>query len=120
MSTLSSDLKHLSVFYQAIKAMIYRELQSKFGVSKYGWAITIFEPILHISFYLILFAIIKTINISNINSVYFLAIAIINNSIFMNVFLSSTNIIISNKPLFAFAQIKPFTMIIAKSILEFY
>lgn len=101
-----------------LKALMYRELFTRFGHSRYGFIIALLEPIMHVTFFIVLLGYFRAGNLAIPNPFYFVAIPIITFTLFSNIISASFTAINTNMPLFYFRQVTSFWIVIARAILE--
>ena len=110
----------LRIFFSVVKALLLREIQTRFGSQKLGYLWAVVEPMSTI----IVFAIIKELLHPNampgIDYPVFLASGFIAYFMFKNIVVRSMNSFSANKGLFVYKQVKPFDTIISRALLEFF
>ena len=108
----------LAIFTAVVKALFFRELQTRFGSKKLGYFWAIIDPASKI----IIFASIKTLIISKAGLGYdypvFLATSFLAYDLFANIAKKSMNAFEANQGLFGYKQVHPFDTIIVRYIVE--
>jgi capsular polysaccharide transport system permease protein len=109
----------ISVFKSVIKALVFREIKTRFGnkFSGYFWALL--EPIMHVVVLSTIFYIAGRSSVNHIPFAYFIGVSILGWLLFKNVFDKVSNGIISNKGFFSYKQVKIFDVMISRAIVEF-
>ena len=101
-----------------LKALLLRELKTRFGANKLGYFWVIGEPMLHIALMLLFFAFIKDKLLPEIPFSLFLISGLVPFFLFRNIVMKLIDGIKANKALFAYKPVKPIHVFIARAILE--
>lgn len=108
----------LAVMYASIRALILRELQTRFGRYRLGYVWVFLEPLLTIGMLVLLFATIRQRMAPGIEYEVFLINGIIPFFMFRTGVMLGTSAVESNKGLFSYRSVKPIDALIARNILE--
>ena len=110
----------LKIFFSVVKALLLREIQTRFGSQKLGYLWAVVEPMSTI----IIFALIKELLHPNampgIDYPVFLASGFVAYFMFKNIVTRSMSSFSANKGLFIYKQVKPFDTVISRALLEFF
>lgn len=109
----------LKVMYVAIRALLLREIQTRFGQYRLGYLWVFLEPLFNIGIMIVLFGAIMARVLPGIDYVIFLINGMIPFFMFRTGVSQSTSAIQSNKGLFSYKPVKPIDAVIARNILEF-
>lgn len=107
------------VMYASIRALILRELQTRFGQYRLGYLWIFLEPLLTIGALVVLFGTIRQRAAPGIEYEIFLINGIIPFFMFRTGVMLGMNAVESNKGLFSYRSVKPIDAVIARNILEF-
>jgi capsular polysaccharide transport system permease protein len=102
----------------ALKALILRELLTRFGNLRYGWIFVLLEPIVHIAFMAVLFGLILGRRMPGADYVYFITLGILGFEIVMKSIKSGLAAIPANAGLFVHRQVLPVTVILTRVMIE--
>lgn len=109
----------LVVMYASVRALFFRELQTRFGHYRIGYVWALLEPVLSVIFMLILFgAIVKRV-LPGIEYPVFLINGILPFFVFRKSVTQALGAIEANAGLLSYRNVKPIDIIIARSGLEF-
>ncbi|WP_347454584.1 ABC transporter permease [Acinetobacter thermotolerans] len=108
----------LRVMYASIRALILRELQTRFGQYRLGYVWVFLEPLLTIGIMVLLFATIRQRMAPGIEYEVFLINGIIPFFMFRTGVMLGTSAVESNKGLFSYRSVKPIDALVARNILE--
>ncbi|NNH00050.1 ABC transporter permease [Acinetobacter sp. ANC 5414] len=109
----------LQVMYASIRALLLRELQTRFGQYRLGYLWVFLEPLLTIGIMVILFGTVMQKTLPGMDYVVFLINGIIPFFMFrtgVRLGISATE---SNRGLFSYRPVKPIDALLARNILEF-
>ncbi|WP_347453379.1 ABC transporter permease [Acinetobacter thermotolerans] len=109
----------LAVMYASIRALILRELQTRFGQYRLGYLWVFLEPLLTIGVMVFLFGTIMQRSLPGISYEVFLINGIIPFFMFRTGVTLGISATESNKGLFSYRPVKPVDALIARNILEF-
>ncbi|MBC6503498.1 ABC transporter permease [Citrobacter freundii] len=101
-----------------IKALFLREIKTRFGKYRLGYAWAILEPVAHLLVLIAVFGYIMQRTLPDISFPVFLLNGLIPYFLFVNVVSRSMNAIEANKGLFNYRPVKPIDTVIARSLLE--
>jgi capsular polysaccharide transport system permease protein len=102
----------------AIKALLLRELLTRFGNMRLGWLFVLLEPIVHIAFMAVLFGLILGRRMPGADYVYFITLGVLGFEIVMKSLKSGLAAIPSNAGLFVHKQVLPVTVILTRVLIE--
>ncbi|MFV5454952.1 ABC transporter permease [Acinetobacter towneri] len=108
----------LQVMYASIRALLLRELQTRFGQYRLGYLWVFLEPLLTIGFMVLLFSTIRQRMAPGIEFEVFLINGIIPFFMFRTGVMFGTSAVESNKGLFSYRSVKPIDALLARNILE--
>ncbi len=109
----------LQVMYASIRALILRELQTRFGQYRLGYLWEFLEPLLTIGILVLLFGTIRERAAPGVDFLVFLINGIIPFFMFRTGVTLGMSAVESNKGLFSYRAVKPIDALIARNILEF-
>ena len=109
----------LAVMYSSIRALLLRELQTRFGQYRLGYFWIFLEPLLNIGILLLIFGAIREVISPGIDFLVFLVNGIIPFFMFRTGVTQAMNAVQSNKGLFSYKPVKPIDAVIARNFLEF-
>lgn len=109
----------LSVMRSAIRALLLRELQTRFGQYRLGYVWVLLEPLLTIGFKLLIFGSLMQRVLSGISYEIFLVNGILPFFMFRSGVMQSLSATQSNKGLFSYRPVKPIDALLARNFLEF-
>lgn len=109
----------IEVMYSSIRALILRELQTRFGQYRLGYLWVFLEPLLTIGFMVLLFGTIMHRTLPGIRYEIFLINGILPFFMFRTGVTLGISATESNKGLFSYRPVKPIDALIARNILEF-
>lgn len=114
------NLKVLKGFFlnNIIKALLFRELKTRFGANKLGYFWVIGEPMIHIVIMLLMFSYIKDRIMPQVPFSLFLISGLVPFFMFKNIVMKLIDGINANKALFAYRPVKPIHVFIARTFLE--
>lgn len=108
----------LAVMLAAIRALFFREIQTRFGQYRLGYLWVVIEPALNIGFMLLIFGAVKEKASPGIDFIVFLINGIIPFFMFREICKQSLSAIQSNGGLFIYRPVRPIDALISRSILE--
>lgn len=108
-----------SVMRAAIRALLLRELQTRFGQYRLGYLWIFLEPLLTLGVMFFLFATIRERIVSGIEFEIFLVNGMIPFFMFRTGVTQAMSAVQSNKGLFTYKPVKPIDAVIARNLLEF-
>ncbi|MDP1370046.1 ABC transporter permease [Acinetobacter lwoffii] len=109
----------LQVMYASIRALLLRELQTRFGQYRLGYLWVFLEPLLTIGIMVLLFSTIRQRMAPGIEYEIFLINGIIPFFMFRTGVMLGMSAVDSNKGLFSYRSVKPVDALLARNILEF-
>ena len=110
----------LEVMSASIRALILRELQTRFGQYRLGYLWVFLEPLLTIGFLILIFGTIRERAAPGIEYEIFLINGIIPFFMFRTGVTLGMSAVASNKGLFSYRSVKPIDALLARNILEFF
>lgn len=108
----------LKVMYAAIRALLFRELQTRFGHYRLGYLWVFLEPLLTIGVMVTLFGTIRERATPGIDFLVFLINGIIPFFMFRTGINQAMSAVQSNKGLFSYKPVKPIDALLARNFLE--
>ena len=112
------SLGSFSVFRSVVFALFLREIKTRFGESKLGYAWVVIEPLLHIVFLILVFSFIRDQMMPQVPFLLFMITGLIPYFLFKSIAISLMNSIKGNLALFSYKPVRPFAVYIARTILE--
>lgn len=109
----------LSVMRAAIRALLLRELQTRFGQYRLGYVWVLLEPLLSIGIMIFLFGTVMQRTLSGMEYEIFLLNGIIPFFMFRSGVTQALSATQSNKGLFSYRPVKPIDALLARIFLEF-
>ena len=110
----------LTVMFTAIRALLLRELQTRFGQYRLGYLWVFLEPLLTIGFKIVVFGSIMQRAVPNISYEVFLVNGILPFFMFRSALSQSLSAVQSNKGLLSYRPVKPIDTVLARVLLEFF
>ncbi len=110
--------KALTIQYRVISALIFRELKTRFGQSRLGIFWLFFEPVTHLVILMMIWSILRDLEINGVNSILFLASGIIPFLAYRNMAMQIFNSVRANKTLLIFPQVRLMDLLIARLSIE--
>ena len=107
-----------NVMVNVIKALILRELKTRFGSYRFGYAWILAEPLAHVIILSLVFGVRGRVGPLGIDFPAFVATGIIPWTLFYSMVTRGMSSIEANRPLFTYRQVRPLDALIARSILE--
>lgn len=112
------NLGSFSVFCSVVFALFLREIKTRFGETKLGYAWVIIEPMLHIVFLILVFSFISDRMMPQVPFVLFMITGLIPFFLFKNIAKALMGSIKANTALFAYRPVRPFAVYVARMLLE--
>lgn len=109
----------IQVMYIAIRALILRELQTRFGQYRLGYLWVFIEPLFSIGIMVFLFGTVMKRAIPDIDYTVFLINGMIPFFMFRTGITQAMSAVQSNRGLFSYRPVKPIDAVIARNLLEF-
>ena len=109
----------LSVMHAAIRALLLRELQTRFGQYRLGYVWVLLEPLFSIGIMIFLFGTVMQRTLSGMEYEIFLLNGIIPFFMFRSGVTQALSATQSNKGLFSYRPVKPIDALLARIFLEF-
>lgn len=110
--------KVIIVQARVVGALILREIKTRFGDHKLGYLWALFEPVLFVSIFVGLYALMGRTSISGMPMAQFMLTGITPFFLFRKTMQQTINAIDSNRALLTFPQVTPFDLILSRAILE--
>lgn len=111
--------RSLTIMRAVVFALVLREVRGKFSANRLAAFWFIFEPVAHIAVMLFIFVVIRNRALPGVEYAIFLVNGIVPFILFKNISLKGMEAANANRGLFAYRQIKPFDMVVARTIVEF-
>lgn len=108
----------LEVFKAVVLALCLREIRTRFGPYKLGYAWAILEPLMHVVILTAIFSTRVEKFMPGVDFPVFIATGIIPWLLFSNIATRSINALEANLGLFAYRQVQPIDPLVARTILE--
>lgn len=108
----------LNNFINIISALFFRELKTRFGKNKMGYAWVILEPMAHIMVMLLIFGFVRNKMLPQIPFEIFLTVGMVSFFLIRNIVMKLLDSIDANKSLFYYRPLKPIHVFITRTFLE--
>ena len=108
----------LAVQFRVIHALMLRETKTRYGKHKLGYLWALFEPVLQILVFVLIFTLAGRDSVSEMPLVLFLLTGLAPFLLFRNTMQQGLNAIDANRALLTFPQVKTFDLIVARGLLE--
>lgn len=115
----SPRLLGAATFGSALRALMLRELLTRFGRFRLSWVFVLLDPIINISFLAILFGLIMGRKMPGADFMYFITIGVLCWDLVIGSMQRGMVAIPANAGLFSYRQIRPVTVILARVLIEF-
>jgi capsular polysaccharide transport system permease protein len=106
------------IFKNVIFALFLREIKTRFGETKLGYAWVVIEPMLHILFLIFVFSFLSDRMMPQVPFVLFVITGLIPFFLFKNIARALMGSISANMALFAYKPVRPFAVYIARTLRE--
>lgn len=114
-----TDVKQaLVVQFRVIHALMLRETKTRYGRHKLGYLWALFEPVLQVLVFVIMFTMGGHKTVSGMPLVLFILTGVTPFILFRNTMQQGMNAIDANRALLTFPQVKTFDLIVARALLE--
>lgn len=108
----------LAVTLAVWRAIFLREALDRLFDMRFAWFWLLAEPVLHIGFIALIFAVIRVRTIGNADVVVWIIVGMLAFFLFRRTAVQVTYAVDSNRPLFTYRQVKPFDPAISRAVLE--
>jgi capsular polysaccharide transport system permease protein len=108
----------LAVTLSVWQAIFLREALDRLFDMRGAWFWLLAEPVSHIGFLVFIWSVIRVRTIGGVDLVLWLSIGLLAFFLFRRTAVQVTHAVDSNRPLFAYRQVKPFDPAIARAVLE--
>ena len=108
-----------STFY-VWKALFLREVLSRLFGGRASWFWLLAEPVFHVSYVTVLFAVVRVRHIGGINTALWVACGMLTYFVFSRVANQSAAALSANQALFTYRQVKPVDTLIVRSFVEMF
>lgn len=108
----------LIILQRVVFALFLREIKTRFGETKLGYAWVVIEPMLHILFLVLIFSFLRDRMMPQVPFVLFLITGLIPFFLFKNISKALMGSLKGNVALFAYKPVRPFAVYIARTLLE--
>lgn len=108
----------LAVQLSVIKALILREIKTRFGEHKLGYLWALLEPVIFVSIFVAIYELMGKTSIANIPAEQFMLTGFVPFFLFRKTMQQSIGAISSNRALLTFPQVTTFDLIMARALLE--
>lgn len=95
-----------------------REAVTRLSTQRFAWVWLLLEPIFHIAYLMVLFAVIRMRVIGGIDVALWIMLGLVTFFMFRNTSIQSMHAIKANSALFVYRQVKPVDCILVRSVLE--
>ncbi|RYY95159.1 MAG: ABC transporter, partial [Comamonadaceae bacterium] len=107
-----------SISMSVWKALFLREALSRLFASRTSWFWLFAEPVLHVSYLMFMFTVIRVRSVGGIEAGIFVLVGLIAFFLFRRVGTQVANAIAPNRALFAYRQVKPIDSLLVRGVLE--
>ncbi|RGE39708.1 ABC transporter [Comamonas testosteroni] len=114
----ASPRNQLAVTLAVWNALFLREAVARLSRTRGAWAIIIVEPVLHVSFMLLIFTVLRARTVAGADIAVWLVLGLSSYFTVLHVFQRSMGAIDANKALFAYRQVRPIDTVIVRACLE--
>jgi len=111
--------KPVQIFFSVVKALLLREIITRFGTQKLGYLWAVVEPMSTIVVFAVIKELLHSKAMPGISYPVFLASGFVAYNMFKNIALRSMDAFSANKGLFVYKQVKPFDTLISRALIEF-
>lgn len=111
-------LDSFRVFTNVVFALFLREIKTRFGESRLGYAWVVIEPMLHIVFLILVFSFLRSQMMPQVPFILFMITGLIPYFLFKNISSALMGSIKGNLALFAYKPVRPFAVYVSRTILE--
>jgi capsular polysaccharide transport system permease protein len=118
MSATPKTRAPLTVTFSVWQAIFLREALDRLFDMRGAWFWLFAEPVSHIAFLIFVWAVIRARTIGGADVVIWLSAGLLSFFLFRRTAVQVTHAVDSNRPLFAYRQVKPFDTAIARAVLE--
>lgn len=108
----------LSVSCAVWRGIFLREALDRLFDMRAAWFWLLAEPVLHIGFIAFVFSTMRVRMIGNVDTAIWISVGMLAFFLFRRTAVQVTHAVDSNRPLFAYRQVKPFDPAIARAVLE--
>jgi len=108
------------IFFDVVRALLLREIQTRFGTKKLGYLWAVLDPISTILVFSIIKELLHSKAMQGISYPVFLTSSLIAYYMFKNIATKSMSAFEANKGLFVYKQVKPFDTLVSRYILEIF
>lgn len=105
-------------FINVVFALFLREIKTRFGETKLGYAWVVIEPMLHIVFLIVVFSFIQNRMMPQVPFILFLITGLIPFFLFKNIARVLMGSVKANTALFAYRPVRPFAVYVARTLLD--
>jgi len=108
------------ICFDVVRALLLREIQTRFGTKKLGYLWAVLDPISTILVFSIIKELLHSKAMPGVSYQVFLASSLIAYYMFKNIAIKSMSAFEANKGLFVYKQVKPFDTLVSRYILEIF
>ncbi|SMF39526.1 ABC transporter permease [Pseudobacteriovorax antillogorgiicola] len=110
----------LEIFRDVVLALFLREVKTRFGKFRLGWAWALIEPLTHVAIFSLMWGLRGTWEILGHSAPLFIFLGIMPYNLFSNNMTRSMNAASANRGLFNFQQVRPIHTLISRWLLELF
>jgi capsular polysaccharide transport system permease protein len=99
-------------------ALLLREALSRFLLGRGAWAWLLLEPVVHVSYLLVIYTVVRAHTIGGIDTTLWLLTGLLAFFLFRRTATQASNAIEANAALFTYRQVKPVDTVLVRSVLE--
>ncbi|MCP5156302.1 MAG: ABC transporter permease [Ectothiorhodospiraceae bacterium] len=114
----STLIEALTMQGRVIQALIMREMKTRFGRQRLGYAWALIEPLIYVAIFMALYSFRGREAPSGIPILPFLVTGVMPFMLFRNMVTRTLGALLSNRALLYFPQVTPFDLVVARALLE--
>lgn len=108
----------MQITFGVWKALFLREAITRISKGRAAWLWLFVEPVFHVGYLMVVFAIIRMRKISGIDTAVWIMVGLLTFFMFKRTAVQSMNAINSNEALFAYRQVTPIDCVFVRAVLE--
>ena len=110
----------LSITRSVLAALFLRECLARLSSSRAAWFWLLAEPVMHISYMLFIFTVIRVRSVGGIDSLLWLMVGMLGFFLFRRTGTQVSNAVSANKALFTYRQVLPIDTLLVRAFLEVF
>ena len=109
----------LEITWAVWRALFLREAVSRLSAGRAAWLWLLFEPVVHVVFFMVIFGVIRQHTVGGVDGAMFIMTGVLGFFAFRNASARATNAVGANAALFAYRQVLPVDAVLVRAALEF-